>query len=68
VGETRAGANSVTPESPWAQAGGEPSIADLLSDPTILDLLRADGVMVGDILALIDKLVQPDVDAFGELR
>jgi hypothetical protein len=68
VGETRAGAASVPPESPWAQVGGEPSIADLLSDPTILDLLRADCVMVGDILALIDKLVQPNVDTFGEFR
>ena len=44
-------------ESPWAIAGSEPSVADdLLSDPIAQTLMRADGVMVKDVVAVIRGL------------
>ena len=49
-----------TPQNaPWMQVGGEPSIADLLSDPTVLALMRADGVHVREILAIIGRVIRP---------
>jgi hypothetical protein len=43
---------------PWAQGGCEPSIADLLSDPTAQALMRADGVQVGEVLAIVRTLAR----------
>lgn len=68
VGETRAQTTSANAKRPWAQADGEPSIADLLSDPTTLTLMRADGVIVRDVLAIIDTLIQSRVGVFGEFQ
>lgn len=43
-------------ELPWANAGTETSIADLLSDPVALALMQADGVVVRDVLTMIEQL------------
>ena len=40
----------------WAQAGDEPSIADLLSDPIAEALMEADGVDFRDVLAIFHVL------------
>jgi glutathione S-transferase len=68
--EMRATQNTMPPERRWMQTGSEPSIADLLSDPTVRILMQADGVMVDDILAIISKIMQRRVQipAFGEFR
>jgi hypothetical protein len=39
--------------APWAEAGVEPSITDVLSDPIVHTLMRADGVLIADLLAII---------------
>jgi hypothetical protein len=39
--------------SPWSEAGVEPSITDVLSDPIVHTLMRADGVHTADLLAII---------------
>jgi len=43
-------------KSPWDQAGNEPSIADLLSDPIAEALMQADGVDFRDVLAIFRVL------------
>lgn len=43
-------------KSPWAQAGDEPSIADLLSDPIAEALMQADGVDFRDVLDIFRAL------------
>jgi hypothetical protein len=40
----------------------------LLSDPTTLTLMRADGVIVRDVLAIIDTLIQSRVGVFDEFQ
>lgn len=42
--------------NPWTSAGSEPLVADLLSDPIAQALMRADGVFVGDVLAIVTRL------------
>lgn len=37
----------------WSAAGDEPSITDVLNDPIVHTLMRADGVHVADLLAII---------------
>ena len=37
----------------WSEAGDEPSITDVLSDPIVHSLMRADGVHIADLLAII---------------
>jgi hypothetical protein len=43
------------PKGPWTEAGIEPRIRDLLNDPIVQTLMRADGVRVADVLAIIFK-------------
>lgn len=38
---------------PWAEAGVEPSINDVLSDPIVHTLMHADGVHIADLLTII---------------
>lgn len=38
-----------------ASSGGEPTIAELLSDPIAQTLMRADGITVADVLAWIGR-------------
>jgi hypothetical protein len=38
----------------WENAGREPPVAELLSDPITQMLMRADAVMVEDVIAAID--------------
>lgn len=40
----------------WVDAGSEPEIADLLSDPIVQALMRADGICVLDLHASIAQL------------
>lgn len=42
--------------NPWATAGNEPLVADLLSDPIAQALMRADGVVVGDVFAIVARI------------
>ncbi len=37
----------------WSEAGVEPNITDVLSDPIVHTLMRADGVHIADLLAII---------------
>lgn len=37
----------------WTEAGVEPSINDVLSDPIVHTLMRADGVHIAELLAII---------------
>jgi len=39
--------------APWSEAGVEPNITDVLSDPIVHTLMRADGVHIPDLLAII---------------
>lgn len=39
--------------APWREAGVEPNITDVLSDPIVHTLMRADGVHIADLLAII---------------
>lgn len=39
--------------APWSKAGIEPSITDVLSDPIVHTLMRADRVHITDLLAII---------------
>lgn len=39
--------------APWAEAGVEPNIADVLSEPIVHMLMRADGVHAADLLAIL---------------
>lgn len=43
-------------KAPWAKADSEPSAADLLSDPIAQALMRADGVLVRDVVMIIRDL------------
>jgi len=43
---------------PWASAGSEPSIDELLSDPIAHALMRADGLVVRDVRAMIDRVIR----------
>jgi hypothetical protein len=40
----------------WNGAGTEPRLAEILSDPTALNLMRADGVNADDVTAVIDRM------------
>lgn len=40
----------------WGNSGVEPSIAELLSDPITQAVMRADGVRVKDVLAIIRRV------------
>jgi hypothetical protein len=42
--------------NPWADGKREPTIADLLSDPIVQALMRADGVFVSEVLAIVAVL------------
>jgi len=42
--------------NPWAGAASEPLVADLLSDPIAQALMRADGVIVGDVFAIVTRI------------
>jgi hypothetical protein len=44
-----------------ASAGAEPSIADMLSDPIIHALMRADGYSREDVVAIIDRVARPSI-------
>jgi len=39
--------------APWSEAGVEPSITDVLGDPIVHTLMRADGVHMADLLAIV---------------
>jgi hypothetical protein len=41
---------------PWDRAGEEPSIADLLSDPTGQALLRADGLTAMEVILIVAQV------------
>jgi hypothetical protein len=41
------------PKGPWAEAGVEPRISDLLSDPIVQTLMRADGVHGADLHMIV---------------
>jgi hypothetical protein len=47
------GPNLMRKKSPWATFGHEPPLAELLGDPIIQVLMRADGVAAGDVVELI---------------
>lgn len=51
-------------QRPWAEAGQEPSIAELLADPVGVALMQADGIMVKDVVALIAR-VQNDIRRYA---
>ena len=40
---------------PWAKAGIEPAISDILSDPLFLTIMASDGVTCAQMRALIEK-------------
>lgn len=42
--------------APWATAGIEPSVAELLSDPIGNALLRADQVSASEVFAIVSRL------------
>jgi len=46
----------MTMHRPWEIAGGEPSIADLLSDPIAQALMRADGIGESVVIGVIRGL------------
>ena len=43
-------------KDPWAHAGIEPTIAELLSDPIADALMRVDGVKAVDVLTLVQRI------------
>jgi hypothetical protein len=47
------------PKSPWALAGTEPSINELLSEPIVHLLMQADGVAIGDVFRMLTRLHPP---------
>lgn len=46
-------------DRPFATAGDEPSLAEMLSDPVCQALMRADGVHVIEIISIIENLTRP---------
>lgn len=46
----------MTADPRWARAGSEPSISDVMSDPTVRTLMAADGVSPAETFALIKRL------------
>jgi len=46
-------------QPPWRRPGTEPAIADMLSDPIVHALMKADGVRVQDILLLLRRMNRP---------
>ena len=50
--------------NPWATAGDEPLVADLLSDPIAQALMRADGVGVGDVFAIVTRIREAGFPAY----
>jgi hypothetical protein len=35
---------------PWSKAGSEPALSDVLADPIVLKLMKADRLTPGDVL------------------
>jgi hypothetical protein len=46
----------MTTNHQWLYAGTEPLLSDMLSDPATRDLMRADGVSVEDVNAVVDRV------------
>lgn len=46
----------MTTNHQWLYAGTEPLLSDMLSDPATRDLMRADGVSVEDVNAIVDRV------------
>jgi len=43
------------PAAPFARAGDEPALADLLADPILLTLMRCDRLSEGDLRMAIER-------------
>jgi len=40
----------------WAYSGFEPSVADMLTDPIVCALMKADGIQREELIALIRRM------------
>ena len=52
----------------WAKAGVEPSLWDLLADPIVLSLLRADRLKRKDVLAAVAATIEPAPEPAEKFR
>jgi hypothetical protein len=52
----------------WAKAGVEPALWDMLADPIVLSLMRADRLRRKDVLAAVAMPAAPARDPEGKIR
>lgn len=52
----------------WIKAGDEPPITDLLSDPIMQTLMKADRIFLADVLALVRRVQSDRIRASDDLE